>query len=175
MADTPAEARGGSVTYQAKPALLGLHENRRLRGGYGLAIASILTAFLVRWSLNVYLQEDLPYAIFLIAVMVTAWYSGIGASLVAVLLGGVIGNWVLVAPRFAFALTGLIDQAGLVIYLTVSFAAIGLIQTWRWAWRRTEQMAEELQDELKRRSNQPQEHPTTVVLTEKDPNPTCEP
>lgn len=113
--------------------------------GYGVAIGATLLAFLLRLSLDSYLDDHLAYAAFLVAIAVTTWYGGIGPSLMAFVLGGLIANWVFLSPRYAFSFTDLEDQAGIAVYVTVSFALVGFAQTWRWAWRKTEEMTQELQ------------------------------
>lgn len=117
---------------------------------YGVAIGATFLAFLLRLSLDSYLNDRLAHAPFLVAIAVTTWYGGIGSSLLAVLLGGLIANWVFLHPRYAFNFTDLEDQAGIAVYLTVSFALVGFAQTWRWAWKRTEEMTRELRMEMDR-------------------------
>jgi len=121
---------------------------RKGKGGYGIALVSLIIAFLVRWLLDSYLDETLPYVTFLIAVVITVWFGGVGASLMAIVLGGLVSNWFFVQPRYAFTVTELLDQAGLVVYLTVSLATVGFIQTWRWAWEKTETMAHDMQKKM---------------------------
>jgi len=117
---------------------------------YGIAVGTTLLAFLLRFSLNSYLEDRLTYVAFLVAIAVTTWYGGIGPSLVAVVLGGLMANFVFVHPRYALSFTDLEDQAGIAVYLTVSFALVGFAQTWRWAWKKTEEMTHELRMEMER-------------------------
>ena len=148
VADTTVDALGGSVMYQANQEPLNHYENKSTRWAYGIALASVLMAFLVRWSLDLYLKDDLPFATFLIAVMITTWYGGIGASFITIVLGGLMGNWFFMQPRYEFSMDRLIDQVGMVIYFTISFTTVGFFQTWKWAWRKTEQMARDLRHEV---------------------------
>jgi len=136
--------------------------------GYGVAISATLLAFLLRLSLDSYLNERLAYAAFLVPIAVTTWYGGIGPSLVAVVLGGLIANWVFLHPRYAFSVTDLEDQAGIAVYVTVSFALVGFAQTWRWAWRKTEEMTQELRMEMDRH-RQTEKEPAHVGSTESTP------
>jgi K+-sensing histidine kinase KdpD len=117
---------------------------------YGVAIGTTLLAFLLRLSLNSYLEDRLVYTVFLVAIAVSTWYGGIGPSLVAVVLGGLIANWIFIKPIYTFSFKDLEDQAGIAVYLTVSFALVGFAQTWRWAWRKTEEMTQELRMEMDR-------------------------
>ncbi len=117
---------------------------------YGVAIGATLLAFLLRLSIDSYLEDRLAYAAFLVAIAVTTWYGGIGSSLVAVVLGGLIANWVFVRPSNTLSISELEDQAGIAVYMTISFALVGFAQTWRWAWKRTEEMTSELRMEMDR-------------------------
>ena len=150
----PSEPTAGIISIDSK------HRPRRAKRGipsilqwgkeYGVAVGATFLAFLLRLSLDSYLGDRLTYAAFLVAIAVTTWYGGIGPSLVAVALGGLIANWVFLHPRYALSFTDLEDQAGIAVYLTVSFALVGFAQTWRWAWRRTEEMTQELRMEMDR-------------------------
>ena len=133
-----------------RPAKRGIPPRLQRAKEYGIAVGATLLAFFLRLSLDSYLEDRLAYAAFLVAIAVTTWYGGIGPSLVAVILGGLIANWVFVPPRYSLSFTGLADQAWIIIYLTVSFALVGIAQTWRWAWKRTEDMTSELRREMDR-------------------------
>lgn len=150
------------------PAKRGIPPSLQLGKEYGVALGATLLAFLLRWSLDSYLDDRLAYAAFLVAIAVTTWYGGIGPSLVAVVLGGMIANLVFLHPRYTFGLKDLEDQAGIAVYLTVSFALVGFAQTWRWAWRRTEEMTSELRMEMDRH-RQTEEEPRHVRSTESTP------
>lgn len=134
---------------------------------YGIAIGTTLLAFLLRLSLDSYLNDRLAHAAFLVAIAITTWYGGIGSSLLAVLLGGLIANWFFLHPRYTFSFTDLEDQAGIAVYLTVSFALVGFAQTWRWAWKRTEEMTQELRMEIDR--HRETEESTHIGSTESTP------
>ncbi|MBL8037594.1 DUF4118 domain-containing protein [Nitrospira sp. CMX1] len=114
---------------------------------YGIALGSTFLAFLVRIIADSYLGDTLPFVTFLLAIAVTTWYGGIGASLTALVLGALVWNWFFVNPRYAFSLGSHGDQADMTVYLTIGVAMIGYAQTWRWAWKQSEEMAEALQRE----------------------------
>jgi K+-sensing histidine kinase KdpD len=155
-ADTTAGSMGSSPMDQPGRATRNLfkryahHDNT---GGYGFALACMLVAFLVRWLFDVYLNDALPSATFLLACIIVAAYRGLAASLTAVVLGGLLSNWFFVSPRYEFRLTGLLDQAEMAIYLTISLSTIGFIHTWRWAWRKTEIMTKELNRQMTTKSS----------------------
>jgi PAS domain S-box-containing protein len=105
---------------------------------YGVAIGTTVAALLVRFSLDPYLEDHLPYITFFIAVAVTTWYGGLGASLLAVILGGLASNWSFMSPRHSFYIVGVMYQVGYVTYFMVSLAFVALGQALRRARLRTE-------------------------------------
>lgn len=54
---------------------------------YGLAVASIATAVLIRFLFTDLIGRESPFLLCLIAVAVTAWYAGVGPAVLATLLG----------------------------------------------------------------------------------------
>lgn len=112
---------------------------------YGIALGSILVAFLTRLVGDFFLDDSMPFVTFLIATAVTTWYGGIGASLTALILGAMVWNWFFVSPRYEFSMGDHIDQAGLTIYTLIGVAIIGYTQTWRWALKQGEQREQHVQ------------------------------
>lgn len=117
---------------------------------YGIAVVSTALAFLLRILADAYLGDTLPFATFLVAIAATAWCGGLGASLAALILGALLWNWFFVEPRYAFTMGTHVDMAGMTVYLAIGVAIIGYIQTWRWAWKQSEETVEALQREQAR-------------------------
>lgn len=115
------------------------------RSQYGIALGSILVAFLTRLVGDFFLDDSMPFVTFLIATAVTTWYGGIGASLTALILGALVWNWFFVSPRYELSMGNHIDQAGLTIYTLIGVAMIGYTQTWRWALKQSEQRKQHVQ------------------------------
>ena len=61
-------------------------------GRYALAIAAVLAAFLVNSALHPVVGDGLGYVLLFAAVAFSAWYCGIGPSIVATLLALVGGT-----------------------------------------------------------------------------------
>lgn len=135
---------------------------------YGIVFISTLAAVLLRISLDSFLGDHLAYVTFIAAVMIVTWYGGVGASLTAVIVGTLLTNWFFIHPRYEFSLTGPVDLAGMAVYGTVCFALVGFIQTWGWAWEKTEEMAEQLRYEMNRRK-ETEEGLTHATSTEDTP------
>ena len=54
---------------------------------YGVAVISIALATLVRWWLDPILNDYVPFTIYYAAIMFTAWYGGVGPSIIALISG----------------------------------------------------------------------------------------
>jgi PAS domain S-box-containing protein len=88
---------------------------------------SIFAATYVRLLLDSTLGDRFPFATVFFAVLLTAWFGGLGPALLASILGALTSAWYLLAPRYSFAIASTEDQAGLVLYLALSagFALLG--------------------------------------------------
>ena len=63
---------------------------------YGVALAAIVAAALLRWWLNPFLGVTTPFITFFLAVAVAAWFGGFGPAALATCVAGVIAwNWFL--------------------------------------------------------------------------------
>jgi len=59
---------------------------------YMLAAGAVAVAFFVRWALKPVVGDTSPFLLFTPAVMVAAWYGGIGPAVVAMVAGALLGN-----------------------------------------------------------------------------------
>ena len=73
---------------QASPCFIG--NNRAVR--YAAAIVATAMTLLLRWALNPILGDYVPYILLFPAVAFSAWYCGIGPSLLRVVLAAVGGT-----------------------------------------------------------------------------------
>jgi PAS domain S-box-containing protein len=141
VVDLGMPARPGHDTAMSIPAKSGLTRAKE----YGLAVGVTLLALLARFLLDPYLGDRLPYETFFVAVGVTAWYGGLGASLTAVLLGAVLSNWFFSAPREAFGLGGVTEQISYLAYFMVTLAFVSVEQSLGRARRLTGAAMQDLQ------------------------------
>jgi K+-sensing histidine kinase KdpD len=70
---------------------------------YGIAIVLVLLAFALRWAIFGYLDQRLPFTFFLFAVMVAAWYGGLGPGLLAAVAGLLLGDYFFLPEHGAYA------------------------------------------------------------------------
>jgi C4-dicarboxylate-specific signal transduction histidine kinase len=66
---------------------------------YGIAAAATLLATLLRAALDPVLGDHAPFATYYVAVLFTAWCGGLGPSLLAIVAGGLAGDYFFAAPR----------------------------------------------------------------------------
>ena len=59
---------------------------------YGIAVAATLLATLLRAALAPVLKDHAPFAVYYVAILFTAWYCGLGPSLLATVAGGMVGS-----------------------------------------------------------------------------------
>ena len=103
---------------------------------YGIAVVSSVSALLVCLLLEGALSERLPLALFMIPVMVSAWFGGLGPGLLAALLSGLAGDYFLTKPHFPFSNFDMADRQRLALFLTISGLLAWLIETTRVARQR---------------------------------------
>src|SRR5262245_33307176 len=85
---------------------------------YAIAPATVGAAFLLTWLLWSALRTD-PLILFFGAVVVTAWFGGLGPSLVATVFSVLLADYYFVQPYYTLDL-GLTDAAELLIFVTLA-------------------------------------------------------
>lgn len=92
---------------------------------YGVAVLATATILILRFLLDPVLGSDAPLLAFTVAVMVAAWYGGLGPGLLATGLSVVAGTYFFIVPAFSLAVqrvqdlvtTGLFVLSSVVITL----------------------------------------------------------
>ena len=110
---------------------------------YGSAVIGVLLATIARLALDPVLGDMFPFATLFFAVLIVAGYGGRGPALLATVLGAVASARFLLPPRDSFAVHGVENQAGLVLYLAISLGIAILGGAMQSARRRAEAHAEE--------------------------------
>ena len=83
---------------------------------YGCAVLSVALAVSVRLLLDPLIGFAYPFATLFVAILVSAWYGGLGPALTAVVVGGVSAVYFLQPPRGVFLPAGWYQDVGLVLY-----------------------------------------------------------
>ena len=94
---------------------------------YGIAILLAAVATLLRLAFTPLIGEyAIPYTIFFPAVLLSAWYGGLGAAVLTVLLSTASAFWFFVYPARTLQIPDPIDRIALLVFLVVGFG-MGLL------------------------------------------------
>lgn len=90
---------------------------------YGLAVVAVVVSAIVRWALNSLLGAQAVFLPFIIPVLLSAWWGGVGPGLLALMLSAAVGASPLYptddSERSEFALGLFAIEAGLVLALSL--------------------------------------------------------
>ena len=103
---------------------------------YGLTLAAVAAAGLLRWLFDPFLGDHLPFVTFFVAVAVASWAGGLRPALLATGLGFVVAFYFFVPPRHSFALPSGPHPFGLAMYFVVCLAFAGFGEALHAARRR---------------------------------------
>ena len=94
---------------------------------YGIAVFSVGLALWLRLLLDPLVGNGYPFATFFFAILLTTSLGGIRASLLAVVLGGVVADYFLLPPRRSFTLATSDERVGMALYVCtgIGIAALG--------------------------------------------------
>jgi PAS domain S-box-containing protein len=112
---------------------------RQIWAQYGFAIAGVAAVTLLRFPLESVLQGRAPYALFYLPILITAWSSGVGPTVVSAVLS-LIAVWFFFIPHPGTP--G--DSASMVLFAIVSGAMVVLAKAAariRWAAERARESA----------------------------------
>ncbi len=132
---------------------------------YGLAILAAMTALLIRELLSPFLGQDNPYHTVWAAVVFSAWYCGLGPSIVTTLLGG-IGVWYSFLPySHSFELQDpKTEISGMLGYLFFASLIVALAEANRRSRQRSLQAEEHLRKAHEELERKVQERTTELKL-----------
>lgn len=119
---------------------------RFLLSGYGIAIIASLLAVLLRLLLAPLLQENAPLLVFIMPVLVSAWYGGLQPGLLATVFCAWLGTYFFVAPTFSTGSLDLSNLTRVTIFLIEGFCISTLSEALRSAKNRAEQITTQLRE-----------------------------
>jgi two-component system cell cycle sensor histidine kinase/response regulator CckA len=93
---------------------------------YGWAILASLAGVALRELLNPVLGTALPFITVFPAVFITAYFGGLGPTLLATVLSALAALYLFIEPRFSLAPTDIVAQLGVALFV-VSGVLVGLI------------------------------------------------
>jgi PAS domain S-box-containing protein len=112
--------------------------------GYGIAAICTIVATLLRWWLDPVLENHIPFTTYYAAIMVTAWYGGVGPSILTLISGALLASILFIEPRNSILIYDLEHQVGLALYLCVGLVVTLLTESLRVGRQRTEVARAEL-------------------------------
>jgi PAS domain S-box-containing protein len=89
---------------------------------YGLPVVAVLLSAVLRLALDPYLTWKAPFVFFIIAILLSARYGGLGPGLTATALSVLVGEYFFVEPRFSFRMESLSDTVNLGLFAVVGIA-----------------------------------------------------
>lgn len=105
---------------------------------YGVAVALVLLAFALRWVIFGHLDTRLPFAFFLVAVMVAAWYGGLGPGMLAAVGGLLVGDYFFLPQHGAYAALGDAERTVITLYAINATLIVVLMESLHAKIRRLE-------------------------------------
>jgi PAS domain S-box-containing protein len=108
---------------------------------YGIAPVAVTLAALVQWAL---LGPGAPFLLLLPAIMVIAWYGGLGPGLLATALGAVEVAYLFFEPRFSLRVEGTREMVALTVFVFVGTAITMLCER----LRRSEQARRQAEEQV---------------------------
>jgi len=113
---------------------------------YGTAVVATLLATLLRKLLDPVLANTAPFSAYYAAVMVAAWYGGLGPALVALLSGALLADYLFIEPHLSLFASNLEHQVGLGLFITVDVVVAVLSESLHVSRRKTEKALAELDE-----------------------------
>ncbi|MEK6594520.1 MAG: DUF4118 domain-containing protein [Pseudomonadota bacterium] len=108
------------------PAVLPAFGRKRYNG-YVVAIMLVAAAFVLRFWLYGGLNNRLPFAFFLPAAMIAAWYGGLGPGMLAAGAGLLLGDYFFLPPHQSLVPLGEAERTSISIYAVTSTLTVFLI------------------------------------------------
>ena len=114
---------------------------------YGVSLAAVAAAVVVRLLLEPLLGDRLPFITLFVSVVFAAWYGGRGPALGALIAGAFATAYFILQPHYSFAIDQFEYEVGLVLYGVVCVASIAMFESLRKAQRRAEEKQRLLEQE----------------------------
>ncbi len=93
MSDNPSQPDRADPAANGMQWLKALTQSRSWQWRYGMAACIVLIAFVLRLWMFGGLDNRLPFGFFLLAVMIVAWYGGLGPGLFAAAIGLLLASY----------------------------------------------------------------------------------
>jgi K+-sensing histidine kinase KdpD len=110
---------------------------------YGAAVALVLAALALRWAIFGHLDNRLPFSFFLVAVMVAAWYGGLGPGMLAAAGGLLLGDYFFLPQHGAYAALNPAARTAITVYAINATLIVVLMENLHARIRKLESVAQD--------------------------------
>lgn len=118
-----------------------------------VSVLAMAAALAVRWLLDPWLHDSVPYLTFLAAVALAGLLSGTQSALVTMLLAVFASDYFFVPPRHQFGFATSADAVGMLLFIGSSLAVLMLARTQTSALQQAEKHLNDLQQAYARAEN----------------------
>jgi signal transduction histidine kinase/ActR/RegA family two-component response regulator len=108
---------------------------------FAVAAAAVAATFAISYALPAEMTRAVPLMLFAPAAMVSAWYGGLWPGLVAMIAGMLLGDWFYLPPTHSLFIVAPPGLLLLIVYVGVTFCAVGLLEALHRSRRRSEREA----------------------------------
>jgi len=105
---------------------------------YGVAVLAVAIAVVLKLLLAPLIQEESPFLLFFLPIVVSAWYGGWGPGLLATALATLSSDFFFIAPAYSFTITSLSRGLRLVLFVIEGLSVSWLSAVLRAAKQRSE-------------------------------------
>src|SRR5215471_8517886 len=84
---------------------------------YGIAIAAVAVATIIRWSIGEYVLGRIPFTVYFVAIVLATLLGGFWPGLAATTLSVIVAWFFFVPPEFSFSLSWL-DATSLLVFIS---------------------------------------------------------
>jgi signal transduction histidine kinase len=93
---------------------------------YYLAVLSTLFGLGLRFALDPWLKDQMPYVTFLVSVALAGLYAGVRPALLSTALGAAVAYFCFIPPRYHWGFADISDAVGFLAYLGAALAIVAL-------------------------------------------------
>ena len=98
---------------------------------YYLAVLSTLFGLGLRFALDPWLKDQMPYVTFLVSVALAGLYAGVRPALLSTALGAAVAYFCFIPPRYHWGFADISDAVGFLAYLGAALAIVATGRTKR--------------------------------------------
>jgi PAS domain S-box-containing protein len=111
---------------------------------YALALLIVAIATLLRFAVDPLIHDQIPFIMFVAAVVVATWFGHLGGGIVATIASALSGNYFFVEPRYHLKPTRIGEVSAVAVFMVVALGLVWLVSRWKRAERSLLEQAEHL-------------------------------